>query len=438
MTEPQTATYERLMNHLARLGMGLPPRDTLLDLLHRMFTPEEAEIALHLPTEVTPLHVASPDEVAAGLEMPPDEVAGWLEDMAARGILYSGRTRDGGTGYGLLQTGFGFPQTFFWDGGQSPEAAEMAGLVSRYFNRHVTREAYSGSETKPYRYVPIETSLDEILESGGGTKSDGGTGPGLQALQAVLPAHAMEPILDGAERFALAHCPCRVAMDLRGGECSHPKDVCMKFDEMADYLIERGLGREISREEAREVIERSREAGLVHFVDNAQGGIKHNCNCCGCACWNVGNIRRRKIPRDALMATYFLRGTDEDECTGCGDCEDICPVAAAEVDEGGVARIDEEWCIGCGVCVPRCPAGAAYLYPRPDRSLEIPSDFSVLHERIIEEKKAGRADAGGSAGEAAAGAPEPSGGGGASVTTGASGAAGTPGTPGTSGPSGTG
>lgn len=59
----------------------------------------------------------------------------------------------------------------------------------------------------------------------------------------------------------------------------------------------------------------SEEAGLVHLVDNAREGIKHTCNCSGCCCWSVGTIRRKKIPRDMLMATYFLRETDQELIT---------------------------------------------------------------------------------------------------------------------------
>jgi formate hydrogenlyase subunit 6/NADH:ubiquinone oxidoreductase subunit I len=255
----------------------------------------------------------------------------------------------------------------------------MADLVIKYFNREVTREAYGGTTTKPYRYVPVNVSLDE-------------------GLQAVLPAHAMTPILEQAQTFAVAHCPCRVALRLRGRACEHPEDVCIKFDDLAEYLIERGLGREIDRDEAFDVIRRSEEAGLVHFVDNAEGNIKHNCNCCGCACWNVGSIRRRKIPRDVLMATYFMRTTDLDECTGCGRCAEVCPVEAlALVPRPGSARaagrgsdtiavVDPDWCIGCGVCVPRCPSGAAGLLPRADVSLDLAPDFVTLHRRILDEK----------------------------------------------------
>jgi Na+-translocating ferredoxin:NAD+ oxidoreductase RNF subunit RnfB len=173
---------------------------------------------------------------------------------------------------------------------------------------------------------------------------------------------------------------------LRGRPCGHPTEVCIKFDEMARYVIDRGLGREIGREEAGELVTMAAEEGLVHFVDNAAGDIKHNCNCCGCACWNVGTIRRRKIPRDAIMATYFLRETEEDACTGCGACAEICPVEAVTM-EGDRPVVDLDWCIGCGVCVPRCPGGAARLRIREDRSAGLPERrFEELHQLILREK----------------------------------------------------
>ncbi|NIR13077.1 MAG: hypothetical protein GWN86_03630 [Desulfobacterales bacterium] len=162
----------------------------------------------------------------------------------------------------------------------------------------------------------------------------------------------------------------------------------MKFNDLAQYLIDRGLGREISKEEALRVIKKSEEAGLVHFVDNSEGDIQHNCNCCGCACWNVGNIRRRKIPRDVLMATYFLRETDEEQeqCVGCGECVEICPVDALKLEDG-IIVVDEDWCIGCGVCATVCSTDAIEMKLRPDKTGQLPAaKFQELHEKILEEK----------------------------------------------------
>ncbi len=363
----QTDIYKRLAEHLSQLGMGYPPTEDLEEILKANFTAKEAEVALALPTRVIPLQPVGTDEIMEAVSLPRVELEQILEGLADKGLLYSGTTEDGTKGYALQQVGFGFPQTFFWKGEDTPHARNMAALVAKYFNREVTQEAYGPAETKPFRYIPVGKTIEHEIET-------------------VYPYQMMERVIQGAEVIAVAHCPCRMTARLRGRGCDHPSEVCMKFDDMAKYLIERGLARQITKEEALEIIKQSEEAGLVHFVDNAIDGIKHNCNCCGCACWNVGNIKRRKIPRDVLMATYFIRVTNEDECTGCGECVDVCPVDALAMEDN-VVVIEKDWCIGCGICVDRCPTDAAQLRLRPDKMDQEPtSDFKKLHEKILEEK----------------------------------------------------
>jgi Fe-S-cluster-containing hydrogenase component 2 len=126
------------------------------------------------------------------------------------------------------------------------------------------------------------------------------------------------------------------------------------------------------------------EEGLVHMVDNATGGIKHTCNCCGCYCWNLGIIRRRKVPRDVLMASYFLRETREEECIGCGACADICPVDAVRLEDGA-AVADPDWCVGCGVCAGVCPSGAVGIVRRTDQAA--PADTAELFARLAAESR---------------------------------------------------
>ncbi len=359
--------YEDLALHLSTLGMGLPYREELLQVLREHLTPEEAEVLLLLPTRVAPFHPVGVDVIADTAGIPKQKLADMLESLSERGLLFSGKTGEGEKGYALQQVGFGFPQTFFWKGEDTPHSRHMANLIPKYFSREVTREAWGASETKPYRYIPTHDTIDHTMQS-------------------VFPFHTMERVIQQAKVFAVTHCPCRMMLLLRDRPCEHPLEVCMKFDDLAQYIIDRGLGRQITREEALQVVKDSEEAGLVHFVDNAIGDIKHNCNCCGCACWNVGTIRRRKIPRDVLMATYFMRDTDEDVCSGCGDCVKICPVDALTV-ETGTAQVDEEWCIGCGVCVSRCSTGAAKLKLRSDKLEQLPpADFEKLHQRILAEK----------------------------------------------------
>ncbi len=363
----QKDVYQRLAEHLSSLGMGYPYREELVAILKENFTPLEAEVALAIPTKPVPLEPVEVDEIKKGLDLPEEKLVEILEGLSRRGLLYSGRTDQGGKGFALQQVGFGFPQTFFWKNEDTPHARKMAAMTAKYFNRTVTREAFSGPATKPYRYIPVGRTVPT-------TK------------QAIFPFEMMETVIEKAEVIAVAHCGCRVAYRLAGKGCEHPTEVCMKYNDMARYVIDKGFAREISKQEALELIRKSEEAGLVHFVDNAEGEIQHNCNCCGCACWNVGSIKRRKIPRDALMATYFMRDTDKEACTGCGACVEICPVEALRLEED-VPVVDEAWCIGCGVCATVCPTDAVMIKVREDRKGTAPaSNFKDLHERIRKEK----------------------------------------------------
>jgi len=50
---------------------------------------------------------------------------------------------------------------------------------------------------------------------------------------------------------------------------------------------------------------------------------------------------------------------DEELCSGCKTCSDLCPFNAISFDEEKkVSRINDALCKGCGVCVAACPSGA--------------------------------------------------------------------------------
>lgn len=362
MTE---SIYKKLALHLAAMEMGLPYKEEVVEILRENFSEPEAAVAILLPATGSPFAAVSIAEIAPGSHLSPESLAAILEKLAARGLVFSKREESGEVRFALHRAGYGFFQTFFWKGEDTPHARNMSRLVLKYFDRKVTTEVFGGLQTKPYRYIPVNRSLRPEI-------------------QAVLPSLQMEAVLSSAQTFAVAHCPCRVQAGLMGRSCGHPTEVCIKFDELGSYLIERGLAREVTKAEARDIISKSADAGLVHFVDNAVGKAKHNCNCCGCACWNVGNIRRRKIPRDVLMAVYFLRETDPDRCTGCGECVEVCPVKAVAIEDG-LAVVDKDWCIGCGVCATRCDMEAISVEPRPDRP-PIPADFDELHQKIRAER----------------------------------------------------
>ncbi|MFC2154266.1 4Fe-4S binding protein [Candidatus Altiarchaeota archaeon] len=63
--------------------------------------------------------------------------------------------------------------------------------------------------------------------------------------------------------------------------------------------------------------------------------------------------------KDSLLHEPTIAEVDEEVCTGCGKCADVCVYQAIEVDEGiHKAKVNECLCEGCGNCSATCPSGA--------------------------------------------------------------------------------
>ena len=68
----------------------------------------------------------------------------------------------------------------------------------------------------------------------------------------------------------------------------------------------------------------------------------------------IGRIKQGEIALEPVQAAV-----EEDKCSGCGICIDLCPFNAITFDvEKSVANINLALCQGCGTCVAACPAGA--------------------------------------------------------------------------------
>lgn len=62
---------------------------------------------------------------------------------------------------------------------------------------------------------------------------------------------------------------------------------------------------------------------------------------------------------------------DEDMCSGCKTCINMCPYIAITADEErNIAVIDQALCKGCGTCVAACPSGAAKQHIFGDNQID--------------------------------------------------------------------
>ena len=179
-----------------------------------------------------------------------------------------------------------------------------------------------------------------------GPKTAGSFPPGV-GLMRVIP---IEKAIEGETRrasyeeiskylndntiFSVSDCSCRTSREAMGEGCGHLKeDMCIQMGHAAEYYIRTGRGREITREEAFEIIRRAEENGLMHQIPNLDGSGKTHaiCNCCGCSCLALRSTGMF-INADMSRSNYVSK-VDVDKCVACGECVENCPTNALSLGQ---------------------------------------------------------------------------------------------------------
>ena len=156
----------------------------------------------------------------------------------------------------------------------------------------------------------------------------------LEGIEGVSDYERISHYLDKYDRFSVSPCSCRASRSSLGDGCGHlEEDMCVQMGRGAEHYIRTGRAREITREQALEIIRRAEENGLMHDMVNIEepGESAAICNCCACACFGL-RVGLMFGARDAIRSNYVAE-VDEAKCVACGQCVETCPDNALKLGQ---------------------------------------------------------------------------------------------------------
>jgi Pyruvate/2-oxoacid:ferredoxin oxidoreductase delta subunit len=317
---PQLDVYDELTRKL-----GLEKSRLLPEIWAILCSPEEAELVNSLP--------ASTKDLAERFGKTAEEIDNMTRLLFRKGVLF-----EGSKGFHMSRSIVQFhDSTALW-----PEAPKELIAKWRQYIEEEYHEFYAvriASNRPPvFRVIPINEKIDVTNQ--------------------VLAYEDAVRIIEKASILAVTNCPCRTMM----GNCNKLLEACLQMNKGASYAIKRGTGREVDLEEAKAILLKAEESGLVHMTGNRAGMGTVICNCCSCCCIALS------FERDTVSGTLhgqvnpsrYRSFIDGDICTGCGVCLTECPMQNIALNDLNVAAVNDS-CLGCGICTHVCPEDAVHL-----------------------------------------------------------------------------
>jgi Na+-translocating ferredoxin:NAD+ oxidoreductase subunit B len=359
---PHEKAYRKLQRHLNRQAVGFPATRSGVEirLLKHIFSPEDAEIVTCLSFRPEPLDAVFGR--AKHLFKAPGELEAALDRIHQRGGIHSHR-HNGQMLYSNVPLVIGMYET---------QVNKMTPEFVEDFNQYTGDKKFGveflATDLPQLRTIPVAKSIeprhrtssfDEVM---------------------VLLEVADPPI-------AVLECICRKKKAVEGSPCkvSDRKETCLALGEMGQSFLMSGRGREITRQEARSIIDQNQKEGLVLQSSNTKNTF-HICACCGCCCGFLQVLKNLPEPLEFWSTNYHAE-VEKNRCEGCGVCEKRCQMGAVAVAlKHSSAVVNRDICIGCGLCVTTCPEQAIYL-EKNEPQVSPPDTRRDLYDTIMDRKK---------------------------------------------------
>jgi electron transport complex protein RnfB len=318
-------------------GLDIPEFYALVEAL---FSPEEAEVN----NAMTRRPVTTAD-LAAQMARDEAAISPVLEKMADKGLCST--YLSAGTRY--YQGAAFMPGIFeyqFLPGRATERDKKIARLIRDY------KHAYTAAAGEQKLNFPVTRVITVDRKINAGNR-----------------IHTYDQVATYVDRYdpiAVGTCYCRHAAGLNGEDVRDlPMDVCMWFGKHAEYAIERLGGRRLTRQQARELLDRTEKAGLVHMSRNTTEEIDFLCNCDRWHCEVITGVLKHAKPA-MFFNSGFQPRFDPDRCTACEACLHRCPAAALTLGDQALPIVNLDRCFGCAVCATGCPEQAIGMEAKPD------------------------------------------------------------------------
>ena len=278
-------------------------------------------------------NIVSDDEadiaIAAGLRK--ERTAGWLAAKVGKTVAEIQPALDNLVYYGV------FRRVYSEELGEDTYFMQIfaPGILEMMVNNQPLMAAHPevGRAFEEYTRLRMQ-AMGPILPDGYGLMRVIPVESAIEGLPGVTDDERLSYYLNKYDTFSVSPCSCRASRTLLGDGCGHlAEDMCVQMGKGAEHYIRSGRARQISREEAYEIVKRAEENGLMHDIPNIEGSGETSaiCNCCACACFGL-RAGMMFGARDAIRSN-FVAEVDESKCVACAQCVEVCPGNALKLGQ---------------------------------------------------------------------------------------------------------
>lgn len=371
MIENDEELYQELRKHLDAQPVGYPATESGVEirLLKFFFTPEQAKIALKIKAIPEPLKKIHRRLKKTSLTL--EQVEEKLDEMYIKGAITRAKINQGDKivkYYALAPFAVGMYEYQLMR--LTPEFVKDS---EQYIEEAFIEEAVS-TRINQLRQIPVEKAL--TVEHNVAKYDD------------VTKWIYDENITKG--KIAIMDCICCKAKEILDEPCKHGNmyERCMTFGKAAESTLEKGWSRQVSPDEALELLKKFDEIGLVPQPGNSKSPM-YMCNCCGDCCGMLTSLKKLDYVHEVFATNYYSE-IDPELCAGCETCVDRCQMEAISMEDN-IARVNRKRCLGCGLCVTTCPADAIQLRDKEDKYVPVKDTFAMYNAILNKKAEINRA-----------------------------------------------